>query len=138
MFKKILIANRGEIACRVIQTCKKMGIKKPWQFIQMQMKMLYMLTSLMKPFVLVDQALQKVTLLIEKIIDACKKTKADAVHPGYGFLSENEEFAKALGKKQHCFYRPQSQSNCEMGDKIESKKLLKKQVSMSSLVIRKQ
>ena len=95
MFKKILIANRGEIACRVIHTCKKMGIKTVAIYSDADESALHA--------DLADEAISiggssssESYLVIEKIIAACKESKADAVHPGYGFLSENEEFAKAL------------------------------------------
>ena len=122
MFKKILIANRGEIACRVIQTCKKMGIKTVAIYSDADENALHADLS--------DEAIciggsssAESYLVIEKIIDACKKTKADAVHPGYGFLSENEEFAKALEENSIAFIGPNHKAIVSMGDKIESKKI---------------
>jgi len=122
MFKKILIANRGEIACRVIQTCKKMGIKTVAIYSDADENALHA--------DLADEAISiggsssaESYLVIEKIIDACKKTKAEAVHPGYGFLSENEEFAKALEESGIAFIGPNHKAIVSMGDKIESKKI---------------
>ena len=124
MFKKILIANRGEIACRVIHTCKEMGIKTVAIYSDADESALHA--------DLADEAISiggsssaESYLVIEKIIDACKKTKADAVHPGYGFLSENEEFAKALKENGIAFIGPNHRAIVSMGDKIESKKIAK-------------
>ncbi len=122
MFKKILIANRGEIACRVIHTCKKMGIKTVAIYSDADESALHA--------DLADEAISiggssssESYLVIEKIIAACKDSKADAVHPGYGFLSENEEFAKALEKNKIAFIGPNRKAIVSMGDKIKSKKI---------------
>ena len=122
MFKKILIANRGEIACRVIHTCKKMGIKTVAVYSDADESALHA--------DLADEAISiggssssESYLVIEKIIAACKESKADAVHPGYGFLSENEEFAKALEKNKIAFIGPNRKAIVSMGDKIKSKKI---------------
>ncbi|MBQ09258.1 MAG: acetyl/propionyl-CoA carboxylase subunit alpha [Gammaproteobacteria bacterium] len=122
MFKKILIANRGEIACRVIHTCNQMGIKTVAIYSDADESALHA--------DLADEAIPiggsssaESYLVIEKIIEACKLSKADAVHPGYGFLSENEEFAKALEKNGIAFIGPNRKSIISMGDKIESKKI---------------
>ena len=122
MFKKILIANRGEIACRVIHTCKKMGIKTVAIYSDADESALHA--------DLADEAISiggssssESYLVIEKIIAACKESKADAVHPGYGFLSENEEFAKALEKNKIAFIGPNRKAIVSMGDKIKSKKI---------------
>ncbi|HQD49291.1 biotin carboxylase N-terminal domain-containing protein, partial [Ottowia sp.] len=122
MFTKILIANRGEIACRVIATAKKMGIAtvavysdadKYARFVQMA-----------------DEAVRlgpppsrESYLLADKIIEAAKQTGAQAIHPGYGFLSENEAFAKACEDNGIAFIGPKAHSIAAMGDKIASKKL---------------
>ena len=122
MFTKILIANRGEIACRVIATAKKMGIAtvavysdadKDARFVQMA-----------------DEAVRlgpppsrESYLLGDKIIEAAKQTGAQAIHPGYGFLSENEAFAKACEDNGIAFIGPKAHSIAAMGDKIASKKL---------------
>ena len=122
MFTKILIANRGEIACRVIATAKKMGIAtvavysdadKDARFVQMA-----------------DEAVRlgpppsrESYLLGDKIIEAAKATGAQAIHPGYGFLSENEAFARTCEEQGIVFIGPKAHSIAAMGDKIASKKL---------------
>ena len=122
MFTKILIANRGEIACRVIATAKKMGIAtvavysdadKEARFVQMA-----------------DEAVRlgpppsrESYLLADKIIEAAKQTGAQAIHPGYGFLSENEAFAKRCEEEGIVFIGPKHEAIAAMGDKIASKKL---------------
>ena len=122
MFKKILIANRGEIACRVINTSKIMGIKTVAVYSDADESALHA--------DLADEAISiggssssESYLVIEKIIAACKETKADAVHPGYGFLSENEKFAKALEENEIAFIGPNRKAIVSMGDKIKSKKI---------------
>jgi propionyl-CoA carboxylase alpha chain len=124
MFKKILIANRGEIACRVIRTAKKMGIATV---------AVYSDADARSPFVLMaDEAVHigpspaaQSYLLADKIIEACKQTGAEAVHPGYGFLSERTSFAQALADNGIAFIGPPIGAIAAMGDKIESKKLAK-------------
>ncbi|WP_293883754.1 acetyl/propionyl/methylcrotonyl-CoA carboxylase subunit alpha [Sphingomonas sp.] len=124
MFKKILIANRGEIACRVIRTAKKMGIATV---------AIYSDADARSPFVLMaDEAVHigpspaaQSYLLADKIIAACKQTGAEAVHPGYGFLSERTSFAQALADNGIAFIGPPIGAIAAMGDKIESKKLAK-------------
>ncbi|HYN45341.1 MAG TPA: biotin carboxylase N-terminal domain-containing protein, partial [Allosphingosinicella sp.] len=125
MFKKMLIANRGEIACRVIRTARKMGIATV---------AVYSDADARAPHVkLADEAVRlgpppasESYLSAELIIDACKATGAEAVHPGYGFLSERESFAKALAKAKIAFIGPPPDAIAAMGDKIESKKLAEK------------
>jgi propionyl-CoA carboxylase alpha chain len=125
LFKKILIANRGEIACRVIRTARRMGIKTV---------AVYSDADARAPHVkLADEAVRlgpppaaESYLKAELIIDACKATGAEAVHPGYGFLSERESFAKALAKEKIVFIGPPPRAIAAMGDKIESKKLAQK------------
>ncbi len=122
MFKKILIANRGEIACRVIRTAKKMGIKTV---------AVYSDADARAPHVcMADESVRlgpapasESYLNPELIITACKETGADAVHPGYGFLSERESFARALADNGIAFIGPPPNAIAAMGDKIESKKL---------------
>jgi propionyl-CoA carboxylase alpha chain len=122
MFKKILIANRGEIACRVIRTARRMGIKTV---------AVYSDADARAPHVrMADESVRlgpppasESYLKAELIIDACKATGAEAVHPGYGFLSERESFAKALEKAGIVFIGPPPKAIAAMGDKIESKKL---------------
>ncbi len=122
MFKKILIANRGEIACRVIKTARRMGIATV---------AVYSDADARAPFVqMADEAVHigpspasESYLIADKIIAACKATGAEAVHPGYGFLSERTSFAEALAKENIAFIGPPVNAIAAMGDKIESKKL---------------
>ncbi len=122
MFSKILIANRGEIACRVITTARKMGIKTV---------AVYSDADARAPFVaMADEVVHigpspaaESYLIADKIIAACKQTGAEAVHPGYGFLSERTSFAEALAKENIAFIGPPVGAIAAMGDKIESKKL---------------
>ena len=124
MFSKILIANRGEIACRVITTARKMGIKTV---------AVYSDADSRAPFVkMADEAVHigpspaaESYLIPEKIIAACKATGAEAVHPGYGFLSERASFVEALEAEGIAFIGPPVGAIAAMGDKIESKKLAK-------------
>ncbi|MBD3730165.1 MAG: acetyl/propionyl/methylcrotonyl-CoA carboxylase subunit alpha [Sphingomonadales bacterium] len=124
MFKKILIANRGEIACRVIKTARRMGIATV---------AVYSDADARAPFVrMADEAVHigpapaaESYLIADKIIAACKATGAEAVHPGYGFLSERTSFAEALAKENIAFIGPPVGAIAAMGDKIESKKLAK-------------
>jgi propionyl-CoA carboxylase alpha chain len=125
LFSKILIANRGEIACRIIRTCKRLGIKTVAVYSEADANALHVR--------LADEAVAigpspsaQSYLRIDKILAAIKKTKAEAVHPGFGFLSENAEFAAALKKAGVVFIGPDSYSVGAMGDKIESKKLAQK------------
>jgi len=122
MFTKILIANRGEIACRVIATARKMGIKTVAVYSDADRDARHVL--------LADEAVhigpapsRDSYLQAEKIIAACKQTGAQAVHPGYGFLSENAEFSKRVEEEGIVFIGPKHYSIGAMGDKIESKKL---------------
>ena len=124
MFKKILIANRGEIACRVIKTARRMGI---------QTVAVYSDADARAPFVaMADEAVHigpapaaQSYLIADKIIAACKQTGAEAVHPGYGFLSERTSFAEQLKAEGIEFIGPPVNAIAAMGDKIESKKLAK-------------
>lgn len=124
-FKKILIANRGEIACRVIKTAKRMGIKTVAVFSDADADALHVRMA--------DEAVRigpapsaESYLVMDAIIDACKKTKAEAVHPGYGFLSENAAFVRKLQRAKIAFIGPKPRAVTAMGDKIESKKLAAK------------
>lgn len=121
MFKKILIANRGEIACRVIKTAKAMGIKTVAVYSDADRDSLHVEMA--------DEAVHigppaaaESYLIIEKIVAACKETGAEAVHPGYGFLSEREAFPVELKKAGIVFIGPNPKAIAAMGDKIESKK----------------
>src|SRR5271155_1958138 len=121
MFTKILIANRGEIACRVMKTARRLGIKTVAVYSEADKDALH-----------VDMADEAVAigpapaaesyLVIDKIVAACKATGAEAVHPGYGFLSEREAFALALAENNIVFIGPNPRAIAAMGDKIESKK----------------
>src|SRR4051812_3969607 len=125
MFSKILIANRGEIACRVIRTAKAMGIATV---------AVYSDADARAPHVrMADESVRlgpppaaESYLNAELIIDACKFTGAEAIHPGYGFLSERESFARALAGAGIAFIGPPPNAIAAMGDKIESKKLAQK------------
>jgi propionyl-CoA carboxylase alpha chain len=121
MFKKILIANRGEIACRVIKTARKMGIATVAVYSDADRDALHV--SMADESVHIGEApAAQSYLIIEKIIAACKQTSAEAVHPGYGFLSEREAFALALKENGIIFIGPNPAAIAAMGDKIESKK----------------
>jgi propionyl-CoA carboxylase alpha chain len=124
MFKKILIANRGEIACRVIRTARAMGIKTVAVYSDADAEALHVREADEAVHIGAAPAAQSY-LLIDRIVDACVKTGAEAVHPGYGFLSENMKFAEALKKANITFIGPDPNAIFAMGDKIESKKLAK-------------
>ncbi len=121
MFKKILIANRGEIACRVIKTARKMGIKTVAVYSDADREALHVEMADEAVHLGPPPAAQSY-LIIEKIVEACKQTGAEAVHPGYGFLSEREAFPIALEKAGIVFIGPNPKAIAAMGDKIESKK----------------
>ncbi len=122
MFTKILIANRGEIACRVIKTAKKMGIKTVAVYSDADRDARHV--ELADEAVHIGPAASRDSYLQgEKIIAACKQTGAQAVHPGYGFLSENEAFARRVEEEGITFIGPKHYSIAAMGDKIASKKL---------------
>src|SRR6187200_3044135 len=121
MFKKILIANRGEIACRVIKTARRMGIATVAVYSDADKDPLHVEMA--------DEAVHvgpapaaESYLVIDNIVAACKSTGAEAVHPGYGFLSERAAFAQALGDAGITFVGPNPRAIEAMGDKIESKK----------------
>ncbi|HWD57325.1 MAG TPA: biotin carboxylase N-terminal domain-containing protein, partial [Stellaceae bacterium] len=122
MFAKILIANRGEIACRVIRTARRMGIKTVAVYSEADAEALHVRMA--------DEAVAigpppaaESYLRIDRIVAACKATGAEAVHPGYGFLSERPAFAEALAREGIEFIGPTPEAIAAMGDKIESKKL---------------
>ena len=121
MFKKILIANRGEIACRVIKTARKMGIKTVAVYSDADREALHVEMADEAIHIGPPAAAQSY-LMMDKIIAACKKSGAEAVHPGYGFLSEREAFPTELQKNGLVFIGPNSKAIAAMGDKIESKK----------------
>jgi propionyl-CoA carboxylase alpha chain len=122
MFTKILVANRGEIACRVIKTARKMGIKTVAVYSEADRDALHV--ELADEAVFIGPAPSRESYLVmDKIIAACKQTGAQAVHPGYGFLSENAEFSRRVEEEGIVFIGPKHASIAAMGDKIESKKL---------------
>jgi propionyl-CoA carboxylase alpha chain len=122
MFKKILIANRGEIACRVIATAQKMGIQTVAVYSEADKEARHV--QLADEAVLIGPAPSRESYLVaDKIIAAAKATGAQAIHPGYGFLSENAEFSKRCEDEGIAFIGPRHFSIAAMGDKIESKKL---------------
>ncbi|MGU3493226.1 acetyl-CoA carboxylase biotin carboxylase subunit [Xanthobacteraceae bacterium A53D] len=121
MFSKILIANRGEIACRVIKTARKMGIKTVAVYSDADKDALHVEMADEAVHIGPPQAANSY-LVIEKIIEACKQTGAEAVHPGYGFLSERAAFPRALAEAGIVFIGPNPHAIDAMGDKIESKK----------------
>jgi len=121
MFKRILIANRGEIACRIIKTARKMGIETVAVYSEADKDALHVEMA--------DTAIPigpppaaESYLVVDKILAACKASGAEAVHPGYGFLSERESFPKTLEKAGIVFIGPNPKAIAAMGDKIESKK----------------
>ncbi len=121
MFKKILIANRGEIACRVMKTARRMGIETVAVYSEADRDALHV--DMADEAILIGPApAAQSYLVIEKIIEAAKQTGAEAIHPGYGFLSENAAFAEALKKAGITFIGPNIEAIRAMGDKIESKK----------------
>ena len=122
MFKKILIANRGEIACRIIKTARKMGIATVAVYSEADKDARHV--ELADEAVLLGPAPSRESYLVaDKIIAACKQTGAEAVHPGYGFLSENADFARRVEEAGIVFIGPKHASIAAMGDKIASKKL---------------
>ncbi|HSH62926.1 MAG: acetyl-CoA carboxylase biotin carboxylase subunit [Methylibium sp.] len=125
MFKKLLIANRGEIACRIIRTAKRLGIKTVAVYSEADRDALHVDMADEAVPIGPAQAAQSY-LDIGKIVAAAKATGADAIHPGYGFLSENAAFARALEKERIVFVGPNPKAIDAMGDKIESKKLAAK------------
>jgi propionyl-CoA carboxylase alpha chain len=125
MFKKILVANRGEIACRVIKTARRMGIATVAVYSEADRDARHV--ELADEAVLLGPAPSRESYLVaDKIIAACKQTGAEAVHPGYGFLSENAEFSRRVEEEGIIFIGPKHASIAAMGDKIASKELAAK------------
>ena len=129
MFKKILIANRGEIACRVIKTAQKMGIATVAIYSDADADALHVKMA--------DEAIHigpppanQSYIVIDKVMDAIRQSGAQAVHPGYGFLSENAKFAGALAENGVAFVGPPVGAIEKMGDKITSKKIAQEAASL--------
>ena len=125
MIKKILIANRGEIACRIIKTAKKLKIKTVSIYSDSDINAEHVLMS-DECYYLGPSEASKSYLNILKIIEICKKAEVDAVHPGYGFLSENPNFVRELAKNKIIFIGPSENAIISMGDKIKSKMIAQK------------
>src|SRR5215510_6179769 len=125
MFSKLLIANRGEIACRIMRTAKRLGIKTVAVYSDADRDALHVEMADEAVHLGAAPAAQSY-LVIDKIVAAAKETGAEAIHPGYGFLSENTKFAKALEDAGIVFVGPNAKAIEAMGDKIESKKLASK------------
>ena len=118
MFKRILIANRGEIACRIIKTARRMGIETVAVYSEADRDALHVEMADMAIPIGPPPAAQSY-LVVANIIAACKQSGAEAVHPGYGFLSERATFAEALAKAGVVFIGPNPKAIAAMGDKIE-------------------
>src|SRR5437868_2050345 len=125
MFKRILIANRGEIACRIIKTARLMGIKTVAVYSEADRDALHVEMADTAVLIGPPPAAESY-LAIDKIVEACRRTGAEAVHPGYGFLSEREAFPRALEAAGIVFIGPNPQAIAAMGDKIESKRFAAK------------
>lgn len=124
LFEKILIANRGEIACRIIRTCKKMGIKTVAVYSEPDRYSMHVRMADEAVFIGPAPSIESY-LRIDKIVEAVKQTGAQAVHPGYGFLSENNRFVEALESLGVVFIGPGSKAMDAMGDKLHAKKVAK-------------
>ena len=122
MIKKVLIANRGEIAIRIAKTCKYLGIKTVGIYSKDDSMSLH-LNYCDETSYLGEDPLKGSYLNIDKIISIAKKYSVNAIHPGYGFLSENPKFVKMLEKEKIIFVGPSFKSIELMGDKIQSKKM---------------
>jgi len=125
MIKKLLIANRGEIAVRIIQTAKKMGIQTVAVYSTIDSEALH--TQLADEAYCIGEGPSRESYLrMDRIVEVALKTKVDAIHPGYGFLSENPEFAKKLEVEKICFIGPPAHAMLQMGSKIQAKQLARK------------
>ena len=125
MFDTVLIANRGEIACRIAATCKRMGIRTVMVYSTADRHALHVKAG--DDAIWVGEAEpQKSYLNISAIIAAAKRTGAQAIHPGYGFLAENADFAKACADNNITFIGPSAESITAMGDKSSAKQIMEK------------
>ena len=134
MFSKILIANRGEIACRVAATARRMGIRTVAVYSDADVDALHVEMADEKVHIGPAPAAQSY-LLIEKIIEACRQTGAEAVHPGYGFLSEREAFAHALKAAGITFIGPTVRNMVLMADKSRARHLAQKGDHVPDLIL---
>ena len=125
MFSKILIANRGEIACRVIRACKRLGIKTVSIYSTVDANSLHVVEA-DEAFLVGERPPKDSYLNISKILDIAGQSGAEAMHPGYGFLSENPTFARQCEQAGMRFIGPQPEVMEKMGDKLLSRKLAKK------------
>lgn len=122
MFKKVLIANRGEIACRIIRTLRRMGIGTVAVYSEADVDALHVEMA-DEAYLLGPAPVRESYLNIQAILKAAKESDAEAIHPGYGFLSENASFAETVQKENLIFIGPSPQTIAAMGDKLEAKKL---------------
>ena len=125
MFTKILIANRGEIACRIIRTCQNMGIKTVAIYSTVDQEALHVKLA-DEAYLIGEAAPHDSYLNQEKVLDAAKASGAQAIHPGYGFLSENAAFARLCQESGVCFIGPDADVMEKMGDKLRARKLARK------------
>ena len=125
MIKKVLVANRGEIAIRVMRTCREMNIESVAVYSDADRNSMHVLYADEAYHIGPSQSNESY-LNIDKIIDAAKKSKADSIHPGYGFLSENAEFSDRCKKEGIIFIGPSAYSISNMGDKITSRRAISK------------
>jgi len=125
LFKKILIANRGEIALRIMRTCKEMGIKTVLPYSNVD-RLSVPVAFAEETYPLNADEARESYLNIKSIIKIAKELKAEAIHPGYGFLSENSEFARACKNNDIVFIGPDADTISKMGDKISAKLIAKR------------
>ena len=123
--KKVLIANRGEIAVRIMRACREMGIQGVAVFSEADRTSAHVRLA-DEAYCIGEPPSAKSYLVMEKILDVAKKSNADAIHPGYGFLSENDDFAKLVRDNCILFIGPSAESMAMMGNKMEARKLAKK------------
>ena len=128
MFKKILIANRGEIAVRIIRSCREMDISRQWQFILMPTGTVLHVRYADEAYHLGPSKASESYLRSDKILEIAKKCGADAIHPGYGFLAERADFSQACQDQGISFIGPKPSSIAAMGDKQVARDTVPKQV----------